>query len=243
MKRGNKKPYFSVIIPAKNEEKLLPGCLESIEAQDTHLPWELIVVDSSSDPLSRSIAKDHGATVIHEERLGIGTASQTGANMAKGEIFCFTDADCRLPPDWLTTVADQYRLHPDAAAFTSTYTYFNSTFWWKLLARIVLPITVWGFFLFFGNHSIRGLNMAIPRSKYFQSGGFNPDAKELPDVELGLRLARLGRIYFVPKMSIQTSDRRIRNRLKKEIKESFPTIFQLLVLKKIPEKETYEDIR
>lgn len=238
-----KRPFFSIIIPAKNEEKLLPGCLKSVQAQDTALPWELIVVDSSSNDLSRKIARKHGAKVIHEKRMGKSIAVQTGAKKATGNILCFTEADCILPPGWLTTIAIHFSLHPHAAALSSIYKYFNSNFFYNLLAMIFLPLTVYGFYLLFGNHSIRGTNTAIPRNQYIKSGGFNPDVKELHDVELGLRLSKLGRIHFVPEMAIFTSDRRVRNRIRKDIREWFPTTYKLLVKKELPSAPTYEDIR
>jgi hypothetical protein len=78
---------------------------------------------------------------------------------------------------------------------------------------------------------------------YRQAGEFSLHAKEFQDVELGLRLRKFGRIRFVKAMKIQTSARRIQGRMWKFIKEFAPAIYRLLVLRQVPEKATYEDVR
>ncbi|KKJ00680.1 glycosyltransferase family 2 protein [Prochlorothrix hollandica] len=49
----------SVLIPAKNEEKNLPACLNSVACAD-----EIFMVDSHSDDRSVAIAQDYGAQVV-----------------------------------------------------------------------------------------------------------------------------------------------------------------------------------
>ena len=55
----------SVLIPAKNEEKNLPACLNSVACAD-----EIFMVDSHSDDRSVAIAQDHGAQVVQFEFNG-----------------------------------------------------------------------------------------------------------------------------------------------------------------------------
>ena len=49
----------SVLIPAKNEEKNLPTCLESVARAD-----EIFVVDSQSSDRSTEIVKSYGANLV-----------------------------------------------------------------------------------------------------------------------------------------------------------------------------------
>ena len=234
---------LSIIIPTKDEEEQLPGCLETVQEQDIHLPWELIVVDSSSTPISQEIAKKYGARVIIEQRLGKGIAVYTGAEAAKGEILCFTEADCRLPEDWLQNIYNEFSNDPDTVAVTAHYDYFDSGWLYNLILDIFLPISVWGYYLIYRNHSIRGTNFAVRASAYQQAGKFSLEAKEFQDVELGLRLRRLGKIRFVRRLKILTSSRRIRGRIFEYLLEFAPAIYKLFVQHRLVTKATYKDIR
>jgi len=237
-------PFLSVIIPAKNEEALLPGCLESLQHQDTTLPWELIIVDSSTTPTTRAIAESYGARVIEQPKPGKGLAVKIGVEASRGQILCFTEADCRVTPHWLSAIADAFRTHPEAVGAVGIYSFFDCSFWENFLVRIEMPLSVWGFYLLYHNHSIRGTNFAVTAEAYHKAGGVNPAARELHDVEFGLRLAKIGPIRYVRAMKIQTSDRRIRGRMVKfMIEESLPALFGLLVKKRVQTFTIYEDIR
>ena len=94
---------FSVIIPAYNEEKLLPATLANLhKAMDTlDLQGEVIIVDNNSTDNTAQIAKDHGARVIFEPFRQIAKARNRGAGIARSNIFIFLDADTILPPQLL----------------------------------------------------------------------------------------------------------------------------------------------
>ena len=234
---------LSIIIPTKNEERLLPGCLDSLKKQDTQSSWELLIIDSSDSDKTAQIAIKYGARVIKEERLGKGLALSTGANEAKGQILCFTEADCILPPNWLSVIESEFNRNPDLVALTSDYSFHDSSWTYNFILKFFLPISIWGYYILYNNHSLRGTNFAVKASAYHKCGGVSQTAKEFQDVELGLRLREVGKIRFVRAMRNKTSDRRIRGRLLVYIKEFVPTIWNLLVLRKIQEESTYEDIR
>lgn len=236
-------PLLSVIIPTKNEERHLPACLESAAQQDCTQPWELIVVDSSCTAACGEIAQRYGARLICEPRPGKGLALVRGSQAATGEILCFTEADCRLPTSWLRTIAGEFEKHPQAVALSGLYTYFDCEKWYNLLCRMALPASAWLFYLLQRNHTIRGTNFAVRRWAYWQAGGVNPQACEMQDVELGLRLAQLGQIRLVPALRIQTSSRRVRRRMLRFIGESWPAIFRVVVRRQVLTRPSYEDIR
>ena len=236
-------PVLSVIIPTKNEEKQITECLDSIRNQNTSVPYEVIIVDSSATRHTFEIGEIYGAIVIQEPRHGKGIAVNTGAKHARGNILCFTEADCRVPPNWLDTIYEEFQHHPEAVAIVGDYVYHDSTWYYNLLAKIALPISIWGFYLFKRNHSLRGTNFAIRTTAYHQAGGFSPSARELQDVELGLRVSKFGNIRYVPSLKITTSARRVHGRIFQFIREFFPAIYRLFILKQVPEEPTYEDIR
>jgi glycosyltransferase involved in cell wall biosynthesis len=92
---------YSLIIPAYNEEKLLPSTLNAInrivEALRGEHSGEVIVVDNNSTDATAEIAEDFGAEVVFAERNCIAVARNAGASAAKGEILIFVDADT-IPP-------------------------------------------------------------------------------------------------------------------------------------------------
>jgi glycosyltransferase involved in cell wall biosynthesis len=89
---------ISIVIPAFNEEKLLPATLESVftAAQVfTARSWqyEVIVADNNSTDRTAEMASARGARVVFEPVNQIGRARNCGAAAATGEWLIFIDAD------------------------------------------------------------------------------------------------------------------------------------------------------
>jgi len=86
---------YSVIIPAFNEEKLLPATLAALhEAMKvTNRPGQIIVVDNNSSDATAEIAKARGALVVFEPKNQISRARNAGAAAATGSFLVFVDAD------------------------------------------------------------------------------------------------------------------------------------------------------
>lgn len=80
----------TLVIPALNEEESLGHVLEAV---DTDLLSEIILVDGGSSDRTVDIAKANGARVIQESRRGYGRACATGVAHAQAEIIIFMDAD------------------------------------------------------------------------------------------------------------------------------------------------------
>jgi glycosyltransferase involved in cell wall biosynthesis len=236
-------PLISVIIPARNEAKLLPKCLSSLAHQRTNVSYEVIVVDTNSEDDTPVIARSFGAHIVNEPRKGKVYAFRTGADAATGDILCFAEADCILPANWIQTITDYLERHPDVVAVSGTYTFHSSTPFYNLLAPIVHGLAQLIYYLLYGTFSLRGSNFAIRKSAYDAVGGFPDNYFELYDVELGQRVARIGLIHHVPAMEIQTSDRRFRGRILRFIFEFVPSFIRNILLKRPFQSQTYEDIR
>jgi glycosyltransferase involved in cell wall biosynthesis len=89
---------ISIIVPAFNEERLLPSTLEAIRAARTvfdQARWEseLIVCDNNSHDRTAEVARAAGAEVVFEPVNQIARARNCGAAAAKGEWLLFIDAD------------------------------------------------------------------------------------------------------------------------------------------------------
>ncbi|MBE9519649.1 MAG: glycosyltransferase [Proteobacteria bacterium] len=99
----NKSIEYSVIIPAYNEEELLPRTLSHLDAamQSQKFTGEVIVVDNNSTDDTARIATQHGAKVVIEPYRQISRARNTGGRAAKGKFIIFLDADTMLSADLL----------------------------------------------------------------------------------------------------------------------------------------------
>jgi glycosyltransferase involved in cell wall biosynthesis len=83
-------PGLSVIIIAKNEDKMIPDCLESIKWAD-----EIVLVDSGSTDKTVSIAKKYNARVIEHNSGSFSDWRNAGLKAAKGKWILYIDADER----------------------------------------------------------------------------------------------------------------------------------------------------
>ena len=86
-----------VVLPCLDEAAALPWVLARIPAG-----WRAIVVDNGSTDGSADLARELGATVVHEPRRGFGAACHTGLLAAEADIVCFCDCDASLDPALLT---------------------------------------------------------------------------------------------------------------------------------------------
>ncbi|MBI3955183.1 glycosyltransferase [Candidatus Gottesmanbacteria bacterium] len=237
------KLLVSVIVPTKNEEKLIRKCLSSLVSQETNSQYEIIAVDSSSTDKTIDIIKQFPVRLIKTDKKGKSLARQIGANMAFGDILIFTEADCVVPNGWLERIISTYDNNPKIIGIGGTYR-FDSTIWW--LRNFSFPIIIGSEYIFriiFGHHSFRATNFSILKKVLREVNGFDVTKRELDDVDLSRRTHRLGRILFDPNLCVTTSDRRFKNRTGKFLKEFMVNFFNLIILNRKTTSLVYEDIR
>ncbi len=103
----------TVIIPARNEEQSIGNLLASLAAQ-TVAPAQILVVDDQSDDATAAIARSFGAvTLVSGEPVprgwtGKAWACHQGAQLARGDVLVFLDADVVLAPDGLAALLDRH---------------------------------------------------------------------------------------------------------------------------------------
>ncbi|MDP4283241.1 MAG: glycosyltransferase [Bacteroidota bacterium] len=116
----NELPFISIIIAARNEEKNIENCLQSLFVQSyPQIRFEIIVTDDHSTDNTVSIINS-----FHNEQVRVINLSdftkdktlnsykkksiETALQFAKGSLIVTTDADCIAPPKWLETLAFFY---------------------------------------------------------------------------------------------------------------------------------------
>ncbi len=100
----------SVVVPARNEGRRLPGLLVALSAQ-THPADEVLVVDDHSDDDTAAVATAGGADVVAAPDLPDGWTGKTwacwtGARRSRGDVLVFLDADTEPEPDLLGRLLD-----------------------------------------------------------------------------------------------------------------------------------------
>jgi glycosyltransferase involved in cell wall biosynthesis len=100
------RPRFSIIVPAHNEETLLPRGLDAIAAAITRrgLPAEIVVVANRCTDRTEAIADAAGAVVVRDEQRNIAATRNAGVAASTGEIVVTIDADTVMHPDALAEV-------------------------------------------------------------------------------------------------------------------------------------------
>lgn len=103
-------PFFSIVIPLYNNEKVFHECLDSLIMQ-SFTDFEAIIVDDGSTDKSRIIAenfqaKDSRIKVIVQNNQGALVARNNGVNSATGKYLIFVDSDDIIAPEALQVIHD-----------------------------------------------------------------------------------------------------------------------------------------
>ena len=202
---------ISVVVPAFNEERLLPGSLSSVRAAMegfARLGWksELIVCDNNSTDRTAEIAKGMGAQVVFEPVNQISRARNTGAARAGGDWIFFVDADSYPSVELFLEAADAIRAGCLAGGSTVAYQDAHPsvalvTGIWNAVSRI--------------NKWAAGSFIFCDAAAFRETGGFSEELYASEEIDLFRRLKRLARrerrtIVILHRHPLRTSDRKLR---------------------------------
>ena len=109
----------SIVVPSCDRPDDLRRCLESLRAQRSFRPIEIVVVDNRP---SRGVAREVASAfpnvvVVDEPRPGLSYARNAGFARARGDILVATDDDVVAPPDWIERLVAPFA-RPEVAAVT-----------------------------------------------------------------------------------------------------------------------------
>lgn len=181
---------ISVVIPAFNEEKLLPDTLRSVRAAAgsfTRLGWETetVVCDNNSTDRTAELARAAGAKVVFEPVNQIGRARNAGAAGASGDWLIFVDADSQPGADLFAAVAGQIQ-RGGVIAGGSTVRLDGP----YLVPRLV--VRGWNFISRLKRWAA-GSFIFCDAAAFREIGGFSHELFASEELDLSERLKRLGR--------------------------------------------------
>ncbi len=178
-------PLISAIICTHNRAGYLGGAIASLLGQ-TYPTYEVIVVDNASTDDTQAVVDaflpQPTVTYVYESTLGLSTARNRGAAIARGRILAYLDDDAEASPHWLAALAEVFEQYPEAAIAGGhvsliwpqgmaaprwlSPTLSESLGTYDLGAAIRLITTP--------GQTPRGLNYAVKKSFLDTVGGFDP---------------------------------------------------------------------
>ena len=209
---------ISVIIPAYNEAWFLErtlahlaGCRACLEPG---LSLEVIVSDDGSRDATVELARGLADRLVLPrpgQRTGAGAARNRGAAAARGDLLLFQDADILLedPARFLARAARAFG-DPRLAGATSRMAVYpwEATLPEKMLLRLqdeVIRVENAA-----GINTAGGWCQMVRRELFLRVGGYDEDLTISQDVDLFLKLGRLGHTRLLPYLRVLESPRRYR---------------------------------
>jgi chlorobactene glucosyltransferase len=181
-------PFVSVMIPARDESAVIGNTVRGWLAQD-YPHYEVILLDDHSTDNTAQIAQDASGdnprvhilagAPLPDGWMGKNWACHQMAQVAKGEIFLFTDADVQWSSEGLSAlIADMTARRADLYSVWSTQ---ETVTWTERLCVPLMALVILGYLPLIGVHYIplgafgaaNGQCMAWRKSAYNQIGGHN----------------------------------------------------------------------
>jgi cellulose synthase/poly-beta-1,6-N-acetylglucosamine synthase-like glycosyltransferase len=212
--------HIAILIPARNEETLLPRCLASIDRARAALPEGVtadvvLVADSCTDETPRIAREMLGETgvMLCCEYGRVGEARELAATVAlrryDGELSrCWlanTDADCSVPESWLLHQLFLAMQGVEAVAGVVSVDSFGEHepgVAERFRETYVIHSD--------GSHPhVHGANLGVRADVYEQAGGWKR-LETAEDHDLWNRLKHEGRVcWSLATISVETSGRRV----------------------------------
>ena len=204
-------PLVSIIIPTKDQMRLLHQCVASIEEKTSYYPYEIIIIDNSSieaetihylDALS-----DKHRVLRYPQPFNFSAINNFGADQAKGEYLLFLNNDTQvISGEWLTALVEQAQ-RPEVGAVGAKLLYPDNR-----IQHAGVTVGIFGgaghAFRKVANNRTAYFGLAdltrncsavtaaciiVPRKVFNQVGGFDEEFKVVcNDVDLCLRIRKQG---------------------------------------------------
>lgn len=208
-------PMVSIIVPARNEERVIGRCLEALLNQDyPKSRYEVIVIDGNSRDGTSEICiqyvdrhPDLVKLIREEVPRGKPDALNRALRLASGEIITVFDADSVPPRDALSRVVAFLSTHPEYSAVQCRVSSINADR--NILTRIIYVEEMGWFRLILRGRErlnlfipLTGNGMFIRRDALEGVGGWKP-GELTEDIELAIRLYKNGyKVKYMDEVTI-----------------------------------------
>lgn len=199
------KAEISVVVPTFNLEREIARTLKCLREQ-TIAPDEIVIVDDGSSDDTVTVVRAEAeripcsvVKIIVQDHRGPGAARNRGIRESTGEWIAFLDGDDLWMPEKIARLRSAIRDHSEATIiahdeYESDLKHVNT---YKPLhkrfdpSRPLLPQLYRGNFL-------STSCVAVRRDILFKVGGLDENLPSAQDYDLWLKLAREGRLVFIP---------------------------------------------
>ncbi len=188
------KRFFSIIVPAYNEERIIKESLTYLRNLAYPISkYEVIVVENGSVDKTYKIAKDfkfQNFKISKSPKKGVSRARNFGIGKVstKSQWVIFLDADTFLKPHFLNELNDYLNKFPKVTYGTTYITPFPSTLKHKLWHFFVIN---YGDFLFKYLHRIH-----IVKKSHLLNVKYDEDISSTEDLKFSKDLKKDGGKYF-----------------------------------------------
>jgi len=211
----DKHPFISVIVPCRNEEKYINGCLDSLISQDyPKEKMEILVVDGASEDNTEEIIKNYAekypfVKLFKNPKKITPVSMNIGIKNSRGEIVTKTDAHSVYQSDYISKCVNYlHEYEADAVGGVAKAVPPKNT----LVAQAV-ALTLGSFFGAGGSGFRTGVakpawadtafGICYRKNVFEKTGLYNENLAGSQDVELNLRLKRAGgKILLAPDIVI-----------------------------------------
>lgn len=213
-------PMISVLVAAKDEAACIEQCLRSMLDQD-YPNYEVILINDRSSDQTGAIAERIAAEnprlrVIHVSEgeleagwFGKNNAMRLGVQAARGQWFCFIDADCTQTSRSTLWQAFQHARAHDSNFLSILPRLIAHGFWEQVLQPVCGGILIFWFKPTRVNNPAKqtayanGAFMMITKDEYWRVGGHEPVKAEVNE---DIHLARLAKQAGAKLRVVQNGD-------------------------------------
>lgn len=177
------KTKVTILIAARNEDARIRLTIEDILAQayPKHLTEVIIVDDHSTDSTSQIISSyaDRSIKLLQlNEAEPLNSykkkAIATAIGMSTGELMVCTDADCRMGPQWLSSIVGFYEKE-DLVMISSPVSFFEEKSLFERMQTLEFSFLIGVGAAFIGHKrasTCNGANFAYRKDIFYEVGGF-----------------------------------------------------------------------
>jgi len=186
MSKVNVQPLASIVIPARNEEALLPKCLDALEQSlsAAGCDAEIIVVCNRCTDRTAEVAAQRGCLVVENSYKNLSKIRNHGASKARGEILVTVDADSVVSPGMFSSILSAMKRGKYVGGGVVILPE-RWSFGIFLTGLMILPLAL--------RHMISGGLFFARKEDFHAIGGFDPSLNSAEDIDFAKRLKAHGR--------------------------------------------------